>query len=126
MLSVFLVEDSPVVQTCIEGMLEDIGCRLAGVANGEPEALAGIAATIPDVVVLDLYIDNGSGFSVLKQVKARYPHICVLVLTNLNGQAMVERCREYGADDFFDKTSDFDRLEQALLSRASSRTPNAS
>lgn len=116
MLSVYVVEDSPVVQECLLGLIDDVdGCALLGVADNEPQALREIAALRPDLVILDLYINAGTGFAVLKRTKSDFPETRVLVLTNLNGAAMVEKCREYGADGFFDKTSELDRLEDALV-----------
>lgn len=119
MVSVYIVEDAPVVQECLLGLVEDVpGCVLAGMTDNEPQALRDIAALQPDVVILDLYINAGTGFAVLKATKEAYPAIRVLVLTNLNGAAMEEKCRAYGADGFFDKTTELDRLEDALSAMA--------
>lgn len=116
MHNVYLVEDSAVIQECIQGMVEDIdGLSLVGMSDNEPQALREIEELQPDVVILDLYIDRGTGFSVLKHTKAAHPHIKVIVLTNLNGSAMVEKCREYGADAFLDKTRQIDVLEEFLI-----------
>lgn len=122
MVTVCVVEDSPVVQECLVGLIEDVvGCVLASMADNEPQALRDIAALQPDIVILDLYINAGTGFSVLRQTKAAFPSVRVLVLTNLNGTAMIEKCREYGADDFFDKTNDLDRLAAALVTAVRDR-----
>lgn len=123
MHKVYLVEDSAVIQECIQGMVEDIdGLSLVGMSDNEPQALREIGALQPDVVILDLYIDRGTGFSVLKHTKAAHPRIKVIVLTNLNGSAMVEKCREYGADGFLDKTRQIDLLEECLVALAQGKT----
>ena len=69
-LKVYLVEDSPAILERLEALLGTIeGARTVGRASGASEAIEGILAQHPDLVVLDLKLAEGSGFDVLRAVR---------------------------------------------------------
>jgi len=82
----------------------------AGAPDGET-ALASLAAAGFDVVVLDLKMPgHRNGIDILKEIKARFPLVEVIMLT---GHAMLDTARtgmESGALDFIVKPADFDEL----------------
>ena len=59
MQKVFLVDDSPLVRKRIAQMVEALPqLRVVGEAAGVPEAISGILAAKPDLVLLDLSLEN--------------------------------------------------------------------
>jgi DNA-binding NarL/FixJ family response regulator len=119
MLSVFLVEDSPLVCERLEALLASVaGVVTVGRAIGADEATRSILAGRPDAVVLDLKLAQGSGFDVLHAVHDQAPEIDVYVLSNLAAEPYRRRAERLGARGFFDKTHEFEHVRQTLAARA--------
>jgi two-component system response regulator DevR len=119
---VFLVEDSQLLRTRVEGMLAAIpGACMVGHAADADSAIRGILAERPDAVVLDIQLSEGNGFDVLRALRARAPDIRVYVLTNFANEAYRQAAERLGASGFFDKTNEFERLRDALAAVSSAR-----
>ena len=118
-MKVFLVEDAPLLRSRLETMLSSIpGAHTVGHASGAQDAIQAILARRPDAVVLDIHLDEGNGFDVLKALQESAPQIEVYVLTNYPNEAYRRKAEQLGARGFFDKTSEFERLRGALAARA--------
>ncbi|NMG31612.1 response regulator [Aromatoleum evansii] len=114
-MNVYVVEDSPVVQERLVAMLRDIpGVVVVGVADNPPEALTAIRRLRPDVAVLDIRLRGGNGIDLLKGIRSDAPDTTTIILTSYAHPALRERCRSAGADHFFDKSSEFDRIRFVL------------
>ena len=117
-LKVYLVEDSPAILERLEALLGTIeGARTVGRASGASEAIEGILAQHPDLVVLDLKLAEGSGFDVLRAVRGAAPGIDVYMLTNFASEPYRRLAERLGARDLFDKTTEFERVREAILDR---------
>ncbi|WP_439033036.1 LuxR C-terminal-related transcriptional regulator [Gordonia terrae] len=67
--SVYLVDDHAVFRSGVRAELADEpGLRVVGEAGGVPEAIDGIVAAAPDVVLLDVHMPAGGGVAVLRGV----------------------------------------------------------
>jgi two-component system response regulator DevR len=122
-MKVFLVEDSSLLRERLAGLLASIpGARLVGQAAAADEALAGIRASLPDVVVCDIQLEKGSGFDVLREVKKASPSVDVYMLTNFASESYRLAAERYGARGFFDKSTQFDGLRAVLAARAGGAT----
>ncbi|HTN95219.1 MAG TPA: response regulator transcription factor [Gallionella sp.] len=114
-MNVFIVEDSAVMRENLQAMLSDFSeVKIIGHAADESGAIAQIASTLPDVVILDLNLESGSGINVLKSVKTNHPEIKVIVLTNYTDEHYAEACRRANADYFFDKSFQFMKVHDVL------------
>jgi signal transduction histidine kinase/DNA-binding response OmpR family regulator/HAMP domain-containing protein len=80
--TILLVEDSEPAIIQMKDILEENGYKII-VAHDGGEALAIIANTIPDAILLDLMMPGVDGFDVLKSVRneEKTAHIPVLILT---------------------------------------------
>ena len=115
-MKVFLVEDSPILRERLEGLLASIpGAQPVGHAATAEAAIAGIAGAGPDVVVLDIHLEEGNGFDVMKAVGATRPEVRFYVITNYPNEAYRRKARELGAAGFFDKSSEFSGLREVLM-----------
>lgn len=114
-MKVFIVEDAELVREALKIMLSEIsGVTVVGSAVDEQDAIEQIEETHPDVVVLDISLQSGSGIEVLRTVKKSRPRIKVMMLTNYTDDIYVRRCMSAGADYFFDKSFEFMRLSAVL------------
>ena len=100
-----LVEDSPALQEALGGVMRGLGrVRVLQVADTAAEALRLLAASPPDLVILDLALREGSGLEVLARVRAEHPGCRVLVFTSHDGEAIRQHCLTAGADRFYSKS----------------------
>ena len=118
-MKVFLVEDSPILRERLESMLSAIpGAQTVGHAPTARSAIAGIQAANPDVVVLDIQLEEGTGFDVMKAVRPASPQTAFYVLTNFAHDGYRRMAEKLGARGFFDKTKEFGALRDALAAAA--------
>ena len=87
----------------------------------EQDAIEAVARLNVDVVILDLQLRNGTGFGVLRAVRALPKKPIVVVLTNFALRSYRETALALGARDFLDKSRDYDRLPAILAEIASSQ-----
>ena len=102
--------------TALLGGLPDT--LVVGHASGAEEAVAAILSAKPDLVVLDLKLAQGSGFDVLIELHARAPGIDCYMLTNFSAEPYRRQAARLGANDFFDKTNEFERVRDVVAKRA--------
>ena len=88
-------------------MINELGqFDMVGTAKTASEAIEGVAALLPDVLLLDMAMPGGNGLDVLQIVKEGKSAPLIIVLTN--HPAYRQRSLDTGADYFFDKSADFD------------------
>ena len=118
-LTVFLADDSLPIRLRVAAMLGGRAIEVVGEAATPQASIDGILATRPDVVVLDVQLEGGSGMQVLQAVRAEAPGIGFVVFSNNSGPAYRKRFLAAGALRFLDKSAEFDQLvpavEQAAL-----------
>jgi DNA-binding NarL/FixJ family response regulator len=114
-VTVLVVDDSDVFRTRLCALLrEDARIEIIGEARDVREALALFEATRPDAVVLDYCLSDGTAVAVLRYVKQSAPGCVVLVLTSLRDPVFEQVCLLSGADHFFHKATDFERVPEVL------------
>jgi len=115
---IFIVEDSALVRERLLELLEGVPeTRVVGTAAGAEEAIREILADRPDVVLLDLRLGQGSGFEVLRAVHAVAPEIDVYMLSSFTDAPYRRLAARLGARDFFDKSTEFERVREMLAAR---------
>ncbi len=125
MLRVMLVEDSALLRGMLEEMLDEIeGVELAGDADGEAVAIECLARDPVDLAIVDLELNQGSGFGVLEHLKRspeRFGSPRAVVFSTYAHRAVRQRCEALGADAFFDKSEGMDDLLDYVESAARER-----
>jgi DNA-binding NarL/FixJ family response regulator len=118
-MEIYIVEDSPLIFSRLSDMLDSLpGVIVLGHAAGADDAVREIVRWKPDLVVLDLELDQGNGFDVLRAVKAQAPQTDVYMFTNYIAEPIREQAKQLGASRFFDKTKDFEKLRDLIAQRA--------
>jgi DNA-binding NarL/FixJ family response regulator len=108
---VYVVEDSAAVRSRIVSMLNGVpGVDIVGASGAIRVASEAIRELAPDTVILDIRLEDGNGIDLLQMIKSGNSPTRVIMLTNFNIPAYEARCRELGADFFFDKSNDFEKI----------------
>ena len=114
-LKVFLADDSSMIRSRVADLLAAAtAMTIVGEAQTPQSSIDGILATLPDVVVLDVQLEGGSGLQVLRAIHLAEPDIAFVVFSNNAGPAYRKRYLSEGAVRFLDKSSEFDQLAQAV------------
>jgi DNA-binding NarL/FixJ family response regulator len=112
-LRVFVVEDSELIRKrIIENVSTMGGFDVVGFAESADEAVKSISELQPDIVITDIQLKEGSGIDVVRKVRA-FPYVPrprIFVLTNYAFPEYKRQCSVAGADEFFDKSSEYDRF----------------
>jgi DNA-binding NarL/FixJ family response regulator len=112
---VLLVDDSILLLERMIPMLEESpSVQFVIHAGNYQEAAAVLGCTKPDLILLDIQLPGESGLQLLEMVQKNYSHIPVFMMTNHDSQQYREACKRLGAQGFFDKSKDFDRIPEAI------------
>ena len=115
--NVFVVDDSPVVRDRLAQMISELpGVSIVGQADIAFEAINEIRRLRPAWVVLDISMPGGSGMYDLETIKRERPATKIIMLTNFTHDHYRQKCLQLGADYFFDKTSEFEKVLEVLQS----------
>jgi len=116
MLKLCIADDSKAILESLTDLLVEIkGMEIVGYAHDAIEAIKVIKHSKPDVVILDIRMPGGSGIKVLETIKAYNKNILFIMLTAYPYPQYRRKCEDIGAEYFFDKTTEFDRVQEVLI-----------
>jgi DNA-binding NarL/FixJ family response regulator len=116
MLKVVIADDSALVRERLAVLVSDLeNVELVGQASNAPEAIEIIQRLRPDVVILDIRMPGGNGIQVLEVIKANNEVVpLIIMLTAFPYPQYRKKCLEAGAEYFFDKATEFERVAQVV------------
>ena len=127
-LKVFLVEDSQLIrERLIEAIASIRETEFVGCAESESDAVDKLGKLECDAIVLDINLARGSGFEVLRSVRAGRAHRPqVIIFTSYTYDFYRRLTMDLGADFFLDKATDFKLLLEIIegLPAADDPTPH--
>jgi CheY-like chemotaxis protein len=100
--TVLIVDDDRVSAFLFIELLEPTGAKIIS-ANSGQSALQAIRKQLIDLVLLDLKLNDCTGYTLLKEIRQLNPHIKIIAQT---AYAMIEdyrECMEAGFDDYLPK-----------------------
>jgi len=122
-LRVLLVEDSLPVRTRMRSLIEEsVLVTIIGEASTAASAMMLFREHEPDAVVLDLQLEGSTGYTILEEIKRARADCIAIVLTTFAIPECREKCRELGADFFFEKSKEFERVPETLSALIAQRT----
>jgi DNA-binding NarL/FixJ family response regulator len=120
MKHVLIVDDSEQIRERLVALLaESNQIRIVGQAGNGKEAMRVLQRHTPDTVILDIRLPGSSGIELLKEIKAKYPHVTVIMLTNYDYDKYRQQCKQLGADDFLNKTLEFEKIIDSIMGKTS-------
>lgn len=124
---VLIVEDEDSILLSLEFLLRSAGCGVAAARDGDT-ALALLAQSVPDLVLLDVMLPGIDGFELCRRIRAdtRLQGTRVVMLTARGRESDLQKGIEAGADAYFTKpfsTRELVARVRALLSEPRSGGP---
>ncbi len=114
-IRILLVDDHELVRQGLRHMLElEEDMEVVGdCANGE-EAFSKMTKLHPDIVLMDAQMLGMNGIEVLQKIEEMGSSPTLIVLTNYSYRQYRARCIYLGADFFFDKSTEFEKIPEVL------------
>lgn len=146
MTRVFLVDDHEIVRRGIAELIDrESDLEVVGEAGTVRDTMGRIAATRPDVVVLDVRLPDGSGIDLCRTIRSRHPELPCLMLTayddddasvsavlagaagyvlkDIRGQNLVTAIRRVAAGDSLISAAVSARVKEGLFAQGPSGAP---
>ena len=122
MIKILIVEDDPAIAEIHRRFVQRLaGFEVLGVALTLFDAREQIAILKPDLVLLDVWLPDGEGFSLLRELRQSGAHLDVILLTAAREAAALQEAMRLGVVDFILKPVVFERLRDTLGNYAESR-----
>ena len=98
---VFFVDDHPLVREWLASMVGlEADFEVCGQAGEAAAALAAVPLARPDVMVVDLSLPRSSGLDLIKDMRAQFPAVRLLVLSMHDEASVAERAFRAGAHGY--------------------------
>lgn len=125
--TILIVDDDPEIRSLLARYLTGQAFRVQTAANRR-ECEARIGQTLPDLVVLDVMLPDGSGLAICRDLRAHHPKLPIIMLTALKEDVDRIIGLEIGADDYLGKPFNPRELVariRAILRRSAADEPGA-
>jgi DNA-binding NarL/FixJ family response regulator len=112
---VLVVEDDPFVRGGIVRLINgqaDLAC--CGEAGSIAATLPAVASQKPEVVLLDLKLEDGEALDLINSIRRQFPKVQVLVLSQHDEKHYAERALQAGAGGYVMKEAATEHLLSAL------------
>ncbi len=114
-MRVLIVDDSAIIRVRLAELLAEVeGVEIVAQADNAYEAASLVKELEPDVAILDLRMPRRSGLDLIEDVRSIPQPPKIIMLTNFPTPENRERCLSYGADYFFDKSSEIEEVMAVL------------
>lgn len=113
LLKTYIVEDSKIIRDSLIAALEEMApIEVVGFAEDEADAVRWLCQpdNLADLVIVDIFLKQGSGLGVLAAVRDAHIRRTMVVLSNHATPEIRRKSAELGANKVFDKSNELDAL----------------
>jgi len=112
---IFIVDDHPLVRQGLSQIIEkEDDLEVCGDAEDSPQAMRGIGDTKPDAVIVDISLQGNNGLELIKNLKALYEELPILVFSMHDETIYAQRALRAGAKAYVMKKEDSSRIVEAI------------
>lgn len=112
---IFLVDDHPLVREWLANLInQQPDMEICGEAGEKAGALQLIGQVRPEIAVVDISLEGGSGLELIKEVRALHPNVIVVVLSMHDETLYAERVLRAGARAYVMKREATKKVLQAI------------
>ncbi len=125
-ISVVIVDDHAMVRQGLSNLLKGSDISIVAEASSVKEAVEESTKYKPDVVLLDLKMNDEGGLEALTKIRKKSPDSKVVILSTFDNPTYVARAVARGAVDYLLKGLDRNALISAIIAAAEGRAPSKS
>jgi len=114
-MRVLLADDSDLILLRLQemaGMYKQV--EIAGSCKNGADTLAALRALKPDLAIVDIKMPKLSGLEVLKEIRKEDKNVKFIILTFYSSDFYRQLAMQAGADYFFSKIDDFEKVSLLL------------
>ncbi len=116
-IRIAIVDDHPLLVKGLKGMLEqNEHIEVTGTYQSAKELQAGLKAVQPDVLLLDIQLQDQTGDELMPTLSKEYPNMMVIALTNIEHEYYIKSMLQNGLMGYVLKTSNEIILLEAIQS----------
>lgn len=120
MIRVVVVDDHKIVREGIIAYLQTLdNIEIVGEASSGYEGIEVVERENPDIVLMDLIMENGTGIEATKTITEKFPNCKVVILTSFYDDEQIFPALEAGAFSYILKTSSAAEISQVIQKAAS-------
>jgi DNA-binding NarL/FixJ family response regulator len=112
---VLIIDNQPIVREGLRRIIENeddlLVCAEADTLKG---ARAAIREANPDVIIADISLNEGDCLGLVREVRAHYPHLRILVLSIHDETIYAERILSFGANGYVTKQATREQILYSL------------
>ncbi|WP_313799585.1 response regulator [Cytobacillus sp.] len=114
-ISVFIVEDDPMVLEVNRNFLEKLtGFTLIGTAANGEDAITKIKNVKPNLVLLDMFLPDISGMEIMVELRSERLPCDIIMITAARDAVTIREVMRLGAVDYMVKPFRFERFQKSL------------
>jgi len=112
---VLIVDDHSIIRDGLEKIIAyETNMEVCGKTGGVSKAHELIEQTDPDIAIIDLTLENGSGLELIKQIRALGRTVKILVSSAHDDALFAERAMSAGAQGYINKSEEIETLLEAI------------
>lgn len=116
-IKVLVVDDHEMVRRGLTAYLEtENDITVVGEANDGSKAVEMVKTLVPDVILMDLIMENMGGIEATAQIKEMFPQIQIIILTSFIDEKLIFPALEAGALSYLLKTAKAEEIVYAIRS----------
>lgn len=116
MIKLLIVDDEKGITDSLKEFFAHRGFSVKTANSGE-DALTAVSSDRPDIIFLDIRMRGISGLDVLEKIKKMDKSIKVIMLTIHEEKEIVNKAKEFGADEYIIKPFRVDYLEEVVIKK---------
>ena len=121
MIKLLVVDDESEICEFLRSFFEERNYTVF-VSHSGKQALEELKKTNPQVVLLDIKMPDMDGVQALREIKALYPRVKVIMVTAIETRDKIEECLRLGADNYITKPLSLEYLETDVREKIESIT----
>ncbi|OUR65756.1 RNA polymerase subunit sigma-54 [Methylophaga sp. 42_25_T18] len=110
---ILVVDDEPDIRELIKDILEDEGYQVKLAGNGE-EARVALASQNPSLILLDIWMPDIDGISLLKEFKQQDSELTIVMMSGHGTIETAVEATRLGASDFIEKPLSMAKLLRSV------------
>jgi DNA-binding NarL/FixJ family response regulator len=114
-MKILIADDSPLILERLQEMLSDFkGAEIVAALKNGLDSLEFIKSLNPDLVIIDINMPKLTGLQVLEKIKKENHKAIFIILTFYASKYFREKAISLGADYFFSKVDDFEKVSTVI------------
>ncbi|TXK18996.1 response regulator transcription factor [Homoserinibacter sp. GY 40078] len=113
---ILIIDDDPLVRLALQGLLSRVpGVSVVGEAADGGSAIRVLRSQEVDIVLLDIQLQQLSGFAVAPAIRGQFPNVRIVMMTTFSPDRFEAHAAATGADGFFRKSAHAQEIIAAVL-----------